>query len=175
MTFSDPVLKLLNSPKATYQVMDVNPFFNDHSSEVVLLVRSNGSLFEYSLDFPEGRRVQAVLAKPSAPSARVYPYEGKLAVLANFRGPAKGVYLLDLPLRTGLKLHLIPANSAEFDEIAQGFKTVGLDPSVKDQFCKTTNDFAAFYEKYVGSCDWTPEVYAVNPAVHDYDGFWAKE
>lgn len=164
MAFSDPVLKLLGSHDATYQVMDVNPFFNDHSSEIVFLVRSGGMLFEYILDFPKGKKVQAVLAEPTKPSARVFPYKGKLAILANFYGLAKGVYVLDLPLKSSGKLQLTPLNSSEFDEITQDFRTVGLDPSVKDQFCRTTNDFAAFYEKFAGPCG--------SPHKHTYDDFW---
>jgi hypothetical protein len=172
MSFSDPALKLLGSPTATYQVIDVNPFFNDDSSEIVILVRSGGELFEYSLDFPKGQHSQAVPALPGMPSARIFPYRGKLALLADFSGPAKGVYLLDLPLKSTAHLRRIPIATPQFDEVAQELKTIGQDTSVKDQFCKTTNDFAAFYEKHIGSCGWSPEVYAVNRAVHDYDFFW---
>jgi hypothetical protein len=174
MAFSKPALKLLGSPNATYEVMDVDPFFNDDSSEIVLLIRAGGDLFEYSFDFPKRQNSQAVLAMPGLPSARIFPYRGKLAVLADFSGPAKGAYLLELPLRTTAHLGRIPINTPEFDEIALEFKTIGLDTSVKDQFCKTTNDFAAFYERHAGSCDWSPEIYAVNRAVHDYDFFWKQ-
>jgi hypothetical protein len=87
MAFSKPALKLLGSPNATYEVMDVDPFFNDDSSEIVLLIRAGGDLFEYSFDFPKRQNSQAVLAMPGLPSARIFPYRGKLAVLADFSGP----------------------------------------------------------------------------------------
>jgi hypothetical protein len=109
------------------------------------------------------------------PDARVFPYKEDLAILEDFFGRGKGIYLLHLPLKSGTTLYLISAKSPEFEEIANTFKTVAQDQAIKLQFCKTTNDFAAFYEKFAGSCGWSTAEYAANPIVHSYDEFWSQE
>jgi hypothetical protein len=165
MAFTESASKLLNAPGATYQIFDVNPFFNDKSSEVVLLVLSGKDAFEYSLVTPKHRDVRAVLGTPTPPPVRAFPYRGKLALLANFFGPAKGIYLLSPPLRTRVTLQLIPVTSPLFEEIAHDLKSQSLEQSGVDQFCRTTNDFAAFFEKYVGPCE--------TPHLRGYDDFWS--
>ena len=135
-------------------VVDVNPFFNDNTSEILLLIQSRGSRFEYALAFPHGKAVQAILANPMPPPAMVFPYDNGLAILANFFGPAKGVYLLPLPLKSGTTLELTPASSPQFAKVAMAFKSVGQEQTTRDQFCESRrNDFIAFYEKYGGSCN----------------------
>jgi len=165
MAFTDSASKLVNAPGATYQVFDVNPFFNDKSSEVVLLVRSGKDAFEYSLEIPKHRDVRAILGTPTPPPVRAFPYGGKLALLANFFGPAKGIYLLSPPLSAGVTLQLIPVTSPLFEQIARGLKSNIPEQSGVDQFCRTTNDFAAFYEKFVGPCE--------TPHLRGYDDFWS--
>lgn len=173
MPFPDSLGKILDSRDSEFQVMDINPFFNDYSSEILLLVHSGGNQFEYSLDFPKKRRVQAVISSPALPDARVFPYRGELAILVDFFGPAKGIYLLQPPLKSGVKLHLIPVGSSEFEEIAKEFKFTAQDGMVKQQFCETL-PFASFYEKYAASCGWPAKDYANNSTVYDYDSFWLK-
>ena len=154
MTFSEPVTRLLSSASSRYGIVDVNPFFNDNTSEILLLIQSRGSRFEYALAFPHGKAVQAILANPMPPPAMVFPYENGLAILANFFGPAKGVYLLPLPLKSGTTLELTPASSPQFAKVAMAFKSVGQEQTTRDQFCESRrNDFIAFYEKYGGSCN----------------------
>ena len=172
MSLTDSSARALSIPNGSYQIFDVNPFFNDSSSGIILLIHAQGNLFEYSLDFPKGKGTQAVLATPQAPSVRILPFDGKLAVLANFSGPVRGIYILDPPLKTKTKLPLNPIGSPQFLKLAVSFKNIAKDPQVKQQFCNTTNEFAAFYEKYAGSCGWTPEEYAANPIVHNYAEFW---
>lgn len=173
MDFPDSVRKILDSRDATFQVVDVNPAFNDASSEILFLIRSNGADHEYSLEYPKGRHVQAVVGSPSLPDARVFPYHGKLAIVDCFFGPAKGIYLLNLPLKSGDTLHLIPIGSSEFEEIARELKAAANDRTVKQQFCDTSSTaFASFYEKYAGSCEWPAEDYSNNPIVHHFRSLW---
>jgi hypothetical protein len=175
MPFPAPANQLVGSKDAEYQLVDVNPAFNDRTSEILLLIRSGNTSFVYSLDFPKGHHEQAILGIPALPEARVFPYKGNLAILEDFFGRGKGIYLLQLPLKSGAALQLIPADTREFDTIAEEFRSVAQDESVKQQFCKTTNDFASFYEKYAGSCEWSPAEYEANPGVRDYDSFWKQD
>jgi TnpA family transposase len=48
------------------------------------------------------------------PAAMIFPYERGLALLVNFFGPAKGIYPLHSPIRSGASPGLIPANSPQF-------------------------------------------------------------
>jgi hypothetical protein len=139
--FSEPVSGIL-SKDSRYAIVDVNPFFNDNSSEILLLIQSHNEIFEHSLKFPAHKRVQAVLAEPEQPPAMVFPYNGGLVVLANFFGPAQGVYVLPLPLRKNSTLDLIRVGTPEFEEIANHFRLQGQELTTKDNFCKTTNDYA---------------------------------
>ena len=153
MGVTEPVKQRLSN-EAQYQLVDVNPFFDDYSSEVLLLIKSGNQSFEYALARPKGRSVQAVIASPMPPSAILFPSVQKLAVLVNFHG-ARGVFLLDFPLRTGGRLELTPAGSTNFEAIATAFKAVGQERTTREQVCSLfrRNDFIAFYEKYCGPCD----------------------
>jgi hypothetical protein len=153
MPFPDPVLRTMNSKNAGFQVMDVNPFFNDGSSEILLLIESNNIAYEYRLQFPRYHNAQAILATPDLPSVRAFPFSGKIALAANFEN-VKGIYLLSLPLKTGTTLQLIPANTPEFELIAAQLGLSSREKTVKTHFCDTSrNDFIAFYEKYGGLCE----------------------
>lgn len=165
-------LKLLGIDDATYQIVDVNPGFNDSSSEIILVLKAGPSTYQYSLDFPKGQRVQAVLGFPMKPDARIVPYKRGIALLECFFGPAKGAYLITLPLGSENKLHLVRVNEQAFEDIALQFKSLAVDPTVKEQFCKGDLQFAAYFEKYAGSCGWSPAEYATNSSVHNYDSFW---
>lgn len=111
VSVAEPVKEKLGSKDGEYAVIDVNPFFNDGTSEVLLLIQANGSKFEYSLSIPKGQNVQAVIASPTAPEAMLFPSGNDLVVLANFFGPAKGMYRLPLPLGHSGKLQFIPAKA----------------------------------------------------------------
>jgi len=143
---------LLSDEDVTYSVVDINPFFNDKSSEIALLVRSHTNIFEYSIKFPRHKGVQAILGEPTPPPAKIFPYRDSLAVLVNFSGPAKGFVVLPLPLQKGMSLDLIPAGSPRFEELALALKSTVQNSELKQQFCSSTNDFKWFYEKYVGQC-----------------------
>ena len=150
--FPEPVNETLSDEKSRYAIVDVNPFFNDKSSEVLLLVRWHDEVFEYSLNFPKHKGVQAILGQPTPPPARVFPYKSGLAVLVDFAGPANGAYVLPLPLRTKAVLELVRVGTPEFVGIVGALRSVAQDRTTKEQFCKATNDFIAFYEKYSGPC-----------------------
>jgi hypothetical protein len=182
--FSEPVDKMLSSTDSHYAVVDVNPAFNDRTSEVLLLIQSHSNTFQYSLGFPHGKGVQAILAIPEPTPAMAFPYNGELAILVNFFGPAKGIYLVPLPLRPGTlrpgtlrpetQLQLIPVGSPEFAKIADSFKPVGREQSTRDQFCESRrNDFIVFYEKYSGPCD--QQARTASKIDQDFADFWLKD
>lgn len=171
LALSEPVNNLLSSRRSRYTIVDVNPFFNDSTSEILLLIESQGTRFEYRLTAPKHKGIQAVLAYPTPPPALVFPYRNGLAVLANFFGPAKGVYLLPLPFKSGTALDLISANSAEFATVAAAFHGIGQEPTTRDQFCESRRkDFIAFYEKYSGPCNQKSR--AVSEIDGDFAYFW---
>jgi hypothetical protein len=149
-------IQRVTSKNIVLQLVDVNPWFDDESSEILLLIRSGRESYEYSLDRPRGHRVQSVLATPAPPDAMAFMYKSQLAVLVNFFGipPVRGIYLIPLPFRPGARLRLIEMASPRFDEIVSEFRSSGLEPTTKAEFCGSQrNDFTAFYEKYLGPCD----------------------
>lgn len=70
--FSDPVNELISVKTSRYAIVDVNPFFNDRSSEVLLLVKWHDEVLEYSLNFPKRKDVRAILGQPTPPPALVF-------------------------------------------------------------------------------------------------------
>jgi hypothetical protein len=161
---------MVRGQNASFQIVDVNPFFDDRSSEILLLIRSSDSVFDYSLQFPSRKHVQAVLATPDSP-ARIFPVKDHLVLLAHFFGPAKGLYLIPLPLRSGTTLSLISAEDPRFEAIATRFKDSAQDRSLRDQFCERQNyGFITFYEKYAVPCD--TEAHSVK---NRFDEFWKKD
>jgi hypothetical protein len=174
LTFSVPASRMLSAEDSRYAIMDVNPAFDDSTSEVLLLIQSRDTTFEYSLTFPRHKGVQAISAYPMPPPAMAFPYEHGLALLANFFGPAKGIYILPVPLRSGATLALIPANSAAFAVVAATFRSVGAERTTRDQFCESKRkDFIAFYEKYYGPCNGESRI--VNEVDKEFTSFWLRD
>ena len=66
------VRALLRDDQASFQIIDVNPFFGDHSQELILIVQSRSQEYEYELRFPELARTRAVLVEPAYPMARMF-------------------------------------------------------------------------------------------------------
>jgi hypothetical protein len=152
MSFSDPAMQILPVRNATFRTLDVNPFFNDRTSEILLLITAGRATSEYSLEFPKGQNVQVVIAFPDLPMARLVPNEKQLVLIADFFGPAKGIYLVPLPLESGA-LTLVPVTDPQFDSISKEFRTLEKDVSTEVQFCEAkSKPFEAFYEKYIGRC-----------------------
>jgi hypothetical protein len=175
MPFPGPALSMVSPQRIQFQLLDINPFFDDHSSEILLLLTSDNSTLEYSLQFPAMQGVQASLSMPDLPNARVFPYDGQLAMVANFSGPVKGIYLIPLPLRSGARLTLISANDPQFDRIATQLRAVGQDGTIRDQFCRTSrNDFIAFYQKYCGPCEAGLTINSQAAIDEDFDKFWKQ-
>lgn len=173
MPFPEPVLRIMVSKKARFQVMDVNPFFNDESSEILLLIKSDNKTYEYQLQFPRFRNAQAVIATPDLPAIRAFPSGQGVALAANFMS-VKGIYVLSLPLKAGAILQLIPANKPEFETIASRLKLHAQDKTIKSQFCDTRrNDFVALYENYSGALCEKRKVNRESIAAK-YAEFWLK-
>ena len=164
--------RMLPDQSAVLQVVDVNPFFDDRSSEILLLIGTSNSISQYSLQYPRARGVQAVIAIPDSP-VRIFPYKHQLVVLTHFLRQAGGVYLVSLPLESGSRLSFIPVNDAQFDAIAGEFRNVAQDPTLRDQFCESRRkDFISFYEKYADSCpagSWVNQKDGINSR---FDEFW---
>ena len=172
-SFSDPVSRMLPVTDSRYAIVDVNPAFNDGTSEILLLIQSRDSVFQYSLTFPKHQGVQAILAHPTAPPAMVFPYKNGLAVLVSFFG-MNGIYILPLPLRSGAALDLIPPRSPEFAAVAAALKSVGQERTTREQFCESKRrDFIAFYEKYSGPCGGQSR--AISEIESDFAHFWLQE
>jgi hypothetical protein len=170
MALPGPVETALREQDAHFQVIDVNPFFNDQSSEIQVVVRTSKSVFEYSLQFPKTKGVRAVIATPSSP-ARIFSYKDQLVLLANFSGPTKGLYLMPLPLQSGGRLTFISAKDPQFDLIAREFKNSAQDRTVKDQYCLSRDyAFITFYEKYSGPCEE-----ASSSVSNRFDEFWKRD
>ena len=131
--FPKSVNEMLSVKDSRYAILGVNPFFDDSSSEILLLVEATGKVFEYSLRFPKDGRVQAILGVPMPPPAMTFPYKGNVAILASFFG-ANGLYLMPLPLRSGVTLRLIPTTNPELATIAAAFRSVGQEFSMRNQF-----------------------------------------
>jgi hypothetical protein len=163
---------MLSVHASRYIIVDVNPAFRDHSSEILLVIEASGKVFEYSLMFPRNGDVQAILAYPSPPPAMAFPYKRNVAVLAGFFR-ARGIYLLPLPLRSGVTLQLIPPGSPDFTTIATSFRSLGQEPSMRNQFCESRRkDFIVFYEKYYGPCDGQSHV--ASEVEKDFSKFWLE-
>jgi hypothetical protein len=139
---------LLDDATASFQIIDVNPFFEDNSQEIVLVIQSRSRAFEYGLGFPDKARTRAVLT-PIYPSARMLPYKGRIAVLVDFSGGVQGYYLVELPLSTGRKLPLYALNSETGKDITSTFASLINADDLREHFCGHRNSsFLAFYTMF---------------------------
>ena len=89
-----PVASILGDENSLYSIVDINPFFDDKSSEIALIIRSHLDTFEYSLRFPRHKGVRAILADASFPSADFSRIRGVWRDSVHFFGPVKGFYVI---------------------------------------------------------------------------------
>jgi len=169
------VRRLLGCADAKFQLMDVNPGFQDYSSEALLLFQVDEQTYEYSLRAPGDIPITAAPALNYDPGARLFENDGGIAVLINFFRGVRGFYHICLPLRSGQRLELKPAGGPDFELIASSFRTLPDDRDLKSHFCDSRRlDFIAFYEYYRGSCEEGAER---EPSAirDDFEKFWKTE
>jgi hypothetical protein len=153
------VQSLLNDSRALFQIIDVNPFFEKNllsGKEIVLVIQSKGRLFEYKLDYlhdPNGRfaieavSILAVTEVPMYPAARMFPFEGNIAVLANFNSIIQGYYIVPVPLKPSQTLQLHRVDKA----LTECFANLPDSEDLRAHFCDAPDKrFIAFYRKYRG-------------------------
>lgn len=176
MALPAPVQKSLDAPAGEFQLMDVNPAFEDRTSEILLLIRYGKSSFEYVLEVPKGRHVQAVLGTPDLPTGRMFLYGNEIALVVNMFDGVRGIYLIPVSVQSG-RLSLIPFADPRFNSISATLKDVRQDTTTRHQFCETRRrDFIAFYERYAGSCQ--PEISGAalkDTPSENFDEFWKND
>jgi len=169
----DSVRRALGTGNGSFQIIDINPFFYDRSSEIELVIQTSGSLYEYQLQFPKKRGVQAVLSTRDKP-AFLFPYKDGLALVADFYGQPRGIYPIPLPLRSGDTLALVTPVNADFDRISRDLKLAAQDVTVRMQFCESQKwPFISYFEKYAEDCGLTTDSDGVK-ARDRFDEFWKK-
>jgi len=150
-TFPEVTSRRLGLTRIDYLLADVNPYFNDETSEVVLLLQADKRVTEYLLEVPRNQNVQAIVFWPTRPDLLPFTSGNQVVLLSGIDG-TRGLFLLDAPLHGG-RLALVPARTTRFYTLASAF-TNAADADVRAQFCDSRRrDFVAFYEFYAHPCD----------------------
>jgi hypothetical protein len=174
-SFPSTVAALLNDSSAVFQIVDVNPFFEDKSKEIILAIQSSDKiLYELKFDYLLNFKVRQAMAE-SYPAVRVFTYKGKIALLSHLDTDLRGYYFISLPLKSSDIMQLHPIGSEEFEKVTEYFRNLPPSTELKDYFCGRgiydgtgSNAFIAYYQKYRGDCD-----YKYDPRNQtDYEQWW---
>jgi hypothetical protein len=144
------VQQLLGDSTAKFQIMNVNRAFEDSTTEILLIISAQKHIYEFKL--PVSTTETAILGEPMYPEARLFPINGKIAVLTQFM-QTKQIYLISLPLNPRDSIRYFRWNQIEAKEVIDRLKLLHDDLDLRQHFCgPPSKPFMAFYEKFSGSC-----------------------
>ncbi|UNK20693.1 hypothetical protein MNQ98_12050 [Paenibacillus sp. N3/727] len=163
--YSEPVdvteylSSVFHNNNVRYQLIDVNPFFENRTSENILAMEINGSSFEYKLEFPQNS-TQNILQHNEPKSVFLYN-EDTLYFVLQYDWEGKFlIYEIGYPFteNKNLNYHLIDID----ESYVPAFLNFSLSQDQIDQLLKQTySDFYQFYTQYLNK-DYTSNQLLLN-------------
>jgi hypothetical protein len=112
----------------------------------------------------------------------MFPYQGKIAVLAWLDRNLRGYYFVPFPFKSSQNLQYYPTGSVEFDRASEYFRDLPFSEELKDYFCGRgdyqrigSNIFTAYYRKYRGDCDHKNQETPLYKNLTSYERWWAPQ
>ena len=141
----EDVGKLLADASARYQGVDVNPWFEDTSSEILIAIESNGVVHEYSIP----NEVEPALGYGFINNGGrlfVFPFRSGLAFLTLLDIDRYAFILVPLPLRRTARGTVVFDGSSAFDEVVAYLADSGRYRSLQQNPCRGLKDFFERFE-----------------------------
>lgn len=146
----DAVRQILGDANARYQIYDINPFFEDETSQTVLVIESRGTSYEYTVQTKEPLALNAIDFE--YPAIRMFMYDSNIGLISLSR--VVGFASISLPLASGGQIIFQDFDTSYAREMLQYLKTDQNFLMLK-QLCdrpKRNQLKVKFYEKEFGPC-----------------------
>lgn len=131
------VRQLLGVTTGAVQLVDINPFFRDKSSEVVLVITAGEEMSEITVNGLE--RTRTVLSRDEEPAAEVFLHtEHELLVWLEAitpDGPSTGFVIVPMPLLKKSDLEWIPMKSPDARRLKASLAGLLVDTSWTERIC----------------------------------------
>lgn len=137
--------RVLGDASAKYQGVDINPWFDDSSSEIVLALESRGVVHEYVVP----NQADPPLAYGFVNNLdRLYafPYRSGLAFLTSLDISRSAFLLVSLPLQNSADAEVVYEGSSEYDEIITHLGSTGRYRTLKENPCRGLRDIFELFE-----------------------------
>ena len=138
--------RALGDTSARYQGVNINPWFEDSSSEIVLAIESRGVVHEYTILNDLDPPLRHGFGNNSD---RLYgfPYHFGLAFLTSLDIDRYAFVLVPLPLQKNASVTVVYEGSGEFDEVVSHLDRTGRYRSLKEDPCHGLRDFFELFER----------------------------
>ncbi len=149
LEFSPEIQERLGDPEARCQGFDVNPWFEDDSSEIVLAVESGGVVFEYVVEIPDGMQARYGFSSGFSGENIVVPflYRDSLAFFTVFS--AQSLFLVvDLPLSKDQPIRLYREDSNDWNHVVEFLRRGNRYKALKQNLCVRHKSYRKLYEKF---------------------------
>jgi hypothetical protein len=164
-TFPEELSQRLGARSARFQGFDVNPWFNDRTSEIVLAVEMDGVVHQYRIANSAKPRLSYGFINFYAPVIP-FAYGDRLVFMTGLSISRLAFLPTDLPLRGDGEIEPVFEGSDAFEAIVQYLRADGRYLGLRDQLCSQWNPYRELYQRFE-PCPllppWKP-TYPVAPA-----------
>lgn len=145
--FPDDVRQRLGATSARFQGFDVNPWFRDGTSEIVLAIEVDGRVHEYRIRSSGGPRLDfGFINFPEAMIAFLY---GDRLAFATCLSISKLAFLSTaLPLRPDGDMAPAFEGTDAFDSVVRYLREDSRYLGLRDQLCRQWKPYRALYERF---------------------------
>ena len=138
--------RVLGDTGARYQGVDINPWFEDSSSEIVLAIESRGIVHEYTIPNNLDPPLSYGFVNNSD-RLYVFPYRSGLAFLTSLDISRHAFLLVSLPLQKTANIAVVYEGSSEYDEVVAYLGSTGRYRSLKENPCRGLKDIYELFER----------------------------
>jgi hypothetical protein len=140
------VAQILGDPAARYQGVDINPWFEDDTSEIVLAIESGGVVHEYSIanEFEPPLKYGFI---NNGGGIYVFPYESSLAFYTSLDIDRRAFLFVTLPFKRFGDLVVALEATPEYERAIAHLGATGRYRSLKEDPCRGLADLYERFER----------------------------
>lgn len=143
--FTPVILEHINAEKGKFQGIDVNKWFDDETTESILALEIDNSIYEYNIDLSEN--TETFSNYEFYESIIPFIYKDKIAFITGFNIDIS-ILLVDLPLGKNKNLKTISPKDPEFSNIIEYLRKNERFQSLKEGLCRQWKPYRNFYGQF---------------------------
>ena len=146
-TLPDELRQRLGAKSGRFQGFDVNPWFHDRTSEIVLAIELDGVVHQYRIANSTKPRLDYGFINFYAPIVP-FAYNDRLAFATGLSISRLAFLSTALPLRGDGEMEPVFEGSEAFDAIVQYLRAEGRYVGLRDQLCGAWKPYREFYKRF---------------------------